>query len=139
MLGVIDNPHVVRRSVGVKKKYKKKGRYVLKAENVNFSKMHSKKNLARGFWENGHYISITSIFYRGIWELHNFGKLSLVHLVFKYIKNGLSQNVLKVFHRNVVLFKFRCFASIYLKLPQKNPKNSWNCQNFLFGGRIWAV
>ena len=41
--------HVVRRSIGVLKKYEKKGRYGLKAENVNFSKMHYKKFFGQGF------------------------------------------------------------------------------------------
>ena len=36
--------HVVRRSVGVLKKYEKNGRCGLKAENVNFSKMYYKKS-----------------------------------------------------------------------------------------------
>ena len=40
---------MVRRSVGVIKKYEKIGRYGLKAENVYFSKMHYKKFFGYGF------------------------------------------------------------------------------------------
>ena len=39
----------MRRLVGVIKKYKKKGRYGLKAENVSFSKMQYKKFFGEGF------------------------------------------------------------------------------------------
>ena len=52
--------HVVRRSVGVIKKYKKKGRYGLKAENVSFSKMQYKKIFGVGFLRK--------------WTLHRNGK-----------------------------------------------------------------